>query len=94
VGSDLGFAEIEGPRTPITRFLNGYISKLHVAAQEDADVSITFLRMINMVAPPSRILHHKIVWRVLKGNSQTSQRSVWSKRLINFTDCSSEALSS
>ena len=38
VGNDLGFAEVEGPRTPMVRFLNWYLGKVHVAAHhEDED---------------------------------------------------------
>lgn len=74
VGTDLGFPEIEGQRTPRVRFLNWYIGKLHVAAHTDAQVSIVFLKVINMVAPPPSMLHPRILWRVLKGNLWSSQR--------------------
>jgi 2-polyprenyl-6-methoxyphenol hydroxylase-like FAD-dependent oxidoreductase len=75
VGTDLGFAEVEGPRTPMVRFLNWYIGKLHAAAHADAQVSIAFLRVINMLAPPPSILHPRIVWRVIKGNLAVGQRN-------------------
>lgn len=68
VGTDLSFREIEGPRTPMVRFLNWYISKLHVAAHSDAQVSIAFLKVINMIAPPPSIMHPRIVGRVMKAN--------------------------
>jgi 2-polyprenyl-6-methoxyphenol hydroxylase-like FAD-dependent oxidoreductase len=68
VGNDLSYPEIKGPRTPIVRFLNWYISKLHLAAHYDAQVSIAFLKVINMVASPTSILYPRIVWHVLKGN--------------------------
>lgn len=67
VGSDLSFPEVVGPRTPFTRFLNWYMEQLHRVARADAQVSIAFLKVINMVAPPSSILHPRIVWRVMKG---------------------------
>jgi 2-polyprenyl-6-methoxyphenol hydroxylase-like FAD-dependent oxidoreductase len=66
VGSDLGFPEIEGPRTAFVRFLNWYIGKLHLAAHDDAQVSIAFLKVINMIAPPPTILHPRIALRVAK----------------------------
>jgi 2-polyprenyl-6-methoxyphenol hydroxylase-like FAD-dependent oxidoreductase len=68
VGNDLGYAEIDGPRTPMIRLLNWYIGKLHLAAHSDARVSIAFLKVINMVAPPPNILKPNIIWRVMKGN--------------------------
>ena len=74
VGNDLGYAEIVGPRTPFTRFLNWYGGKLHVAAHNDAAVSIAFLKVINMVAPPTTLMRPGMIWRVFKGNVQTSRR--------------------
>lgn len=74
VGNDLAYPEIEGPRTPLVRFLNWYIGKLHLAAHKDPQVSIAFLKVINMVAPPPSMLHPRIVWRVIKGNLWSYQR--------------------
>lgn len=74
VGNDLGYSEVEGSRTPMVRFLNWYIGKLHLAAHADAQVSIAFLKVINMVAPPPSMLHPRVVWRVLKGNLGSSQQ--------------------
>lgn len=68
VGNDLGYPEVEGPRTPLVRFLNWYIDKVHRAAHNDAQVSIAFLKVINMVAPPPSLMQPGIVWRVLKEN--------------------------
>jgi 2-polyprenyl-6-methoxyphenol hydroxylase-like FAD-dependent oxidoreductase len=68
VGNDLRFPEVEGVRTPMQRFLNWYIQKLHVAAHNDSQVSIAFLKVINMLAPAPSIMHPRIVLRVLKGN--------------------------
>lgn len=68
VGNDLGFPEVEGRRTPMVRFLNWYIGKMHLAAHNDAQVSIAFLKIINMIAPPLSIIQPRIVWRVMKEN--------------------------
>jgi len=73
VGNDLSYPEIEGPRTPMVRFINWYMSKLHIAAHTDAQVSIAFLKVVNMLAPPPSILHPGIVWRVIKGNLHPGQ---------------------
>lgn len=66
VGNDLAFPEVEGPRPFPTRLINWYLGHLHRTACDDADVSIAFLRVVNMLAPPPTILHPKIVWRVLR----------------------------
>lgn len=75
VGTDLGYAEVEGERTPMVRFLNWYIGKLHIAAHQDAQVSIAFLKMINMIAPPPSILRPGILWRVFNGQRQHGRLS-------------------
>ncbi len=68
VGADLGFAQTEGPRGPMVKFLNWYIAKLHRAAHRDAAVALAFHRVANLVAPPLSILAPRIAWRVLRGN--------------------------
>ncbi|MBS0000650.1 MAG: hypothetical protein KFF73_16840 [Cyclobacteriaceae bacterium] len=68
VGNDLSYPEVKGSRTLMIRFLNWYIKKLHIAAHKDAAVSIAFLKVINMVAPPPSMMHPGIIWRILKHN--------------------------
>ncbi|HMQ29214.1 MAG TPA: hypothetical protein PKD53_00740 [Chloroflexaceae bacterium] len=68
VGNDLRFPEIAGPRTAMTRFINWYLGKLHHAAHHDAEVSLAFLRVVNLQAPPPSLFRPAIVWRVLRGN--------------------------
>lgn len=68
VGSDLRFPEVEGPRTAMTRFINWYVSKLHIAAQHDAEVSVAFLKVVNMLEAPPLILRPNIALRVARGN--------------------------
>ncbi len=91
VGNDLCFPEVEGPRTPMVRFLNWYMGKVHVAAHHDAEVSIAFLKVINMVAPPPSILHPRIVWRVMKGNLWADWRedSARDHRVLSHPDSAS-----
>lgn len=52
----------------MVRFLNWYIGKVHLAAHNDARVSIAFLKVINMITPPPSIMQPRIVWRVMKEN--------------------------
>jgi 2-polyprenyl-6-methoxyphenol hydroxylase-like FAD-dependent oxidoreductase len=66
--SDLRLPEVEGQRGLMLRFTNWYISKLNQAAQHDAAVSVTFLKVVNLVAMPESLLHPRILWRVLRGN--------------------------
>lgn len=68
VGNDLRFPEVEGPRSKMTRFVNWYVGRLHHAARHDAVVSVAFLKVVNLLAPPPSIMQPAIMWRVLKGN--------------------------
>jgi len=68
VGNDLRFPEIEGPRTAMTKFINWYVGKLHHAAHHDAVVSVAFLKVVNLLAPPPSIMAPGIMWRVWRGN--------------------------
>ncbi len=68
MGGDLNYPEVKGKRTILTRLLNWYIGKLHKAAHYDADVSIAFLKVINMVSSPPSLLAPRIIWRIVKNN--------------------------
>lgn len=73
VGNDLRFPEIEGPRTAMTKFINWYVGKLHHAAHHDAEVSVAFLKVVNLLAPPPSIMAPGIMWRVWRGNQRRPQ---------------------
>ena len=67
VGTDLRFPEVAGRRTPKVRFVNAYVHRLHVAAVADPVLGAAFLRVLNLVDPPTRLLAPGIVLRVLRG---------------------------
>lgn len=71
VGNDLRFPEVAGPRNGMVRFINWYIGKLHHAAHHDPVVSVAFLKVVNLVAPPPSVMKPGIMWRVLRGNLRT-----------------------
>jgi 2-polyprenyl-6-methoxyphenol hydroxylase-like FAD-dependent oxidoreductase len=68
VDSDLRIPQVSGTRSLRVRFFNWYISKLHVAAPQDRVVAIAFLKVTNLMASPSSLMHPKISLRVLLGN--------------------------
>lgn len=74
VGNDLRFPEVEGRRSPMTRFINWYLEKLHHAAHRDAVVSVAFLKVVNLVAPPPSVMRPGIAWRVLRGQKPARPR--------------------
>jgi hypothetical protein len=50
------------------RFINWYIGKLHLAATRDSTLSTAFLKVVNLMMPPSSLLSPAIVRRVWQGN--------------------------
>jgi len=75
VGNDLRFAQADAPRTPLIRFLNWYMSKLHPVAWNDPVVAAAFLRVVNLMAPPPSLMRPAIAWRILCGQVQRYPRA-------------------
>jgi 2-polyprenyl-6-methoxyphenol hydroxylase-like FAD-dependent oxidoreductase len=67
--ADLGHPEVDGRRTLGWRLLNSYISRLFRAAHRDAAVANAYLRVVSMTAQPPTLVHPRIVWRVLTGDT-------------------------
>lgn len=68
VGTDLRFPEVAGRRSAKVRFVNEYVHRLHVAAAADPVLGAAFLRVINLIDPPTRLLAPAVVLRVLRGS--------------------------
>lgn len=68
VGGDLRYAEVEGERTGMMKFINWYIGKLHIAAAGDPAVALAFHRVANLLDPPPSIMKPGIALRILHGN--------------------------
>ncbi|WP_330253457.1 FAD-dependent monooxygenase [Nocardia sp. NBC_00565] len=72
-GADLGHPGVIGPRTTRTRLTNAYVARAHRAAHVDPRVARTFLRVANLVEPPTALLHPQIAGRILlRGNGRTA----------------------
>ncbi|MCI4065282.1 FAD-dependent oxidoreductase [Micromonospora sp. R77] len=67
VGTDLRFPEVTGRRTLRVRLVNAYLARLHAAATTDARLGAAFLRVLNLVDPPTRLLTPALLVRVLRG---------------------------
>lgn len=67
VGTDLRFPEVPGRRGARVRLTNRFVHRLHVAASHDAVLGAAFLRVLNLVRPPTSLLRPGIVLRVLRG---------------------------
>ena len=65
-GADLRMPETIGPRSRSIDLINWYVSKLHKTAHSDAAASHTFIRVAQLLDPPTAIMSPKIALRVLK----------------------------
>lgn len=72
LSTDLQVPGVEGPRPSIQ--INGYIARVHRAAAYDPRVARAFLRVSNLVDPPTRLLRPTVAARVLSRARQPSQR--------------------
>jgi 2-polyprenyl-6-methoxyphenol hydroxylase-like FAD-dependent oxidoreductase len=72
VGSDLRFPEVKGPRTPKVRMVNAYLARLHVAAGQDPVLGRAFLRVVNLIDPPERLMSPELAFRVMRSTRAAS----------------------
>lgn len=66
VGEDFRFPETRGEKAPGTDAINAYVAHVHRATHHDPVVGAAFLRVMNLMAPPSSLLHPRIMLRVFK----------------------------
>jgi 2-polyprenyl-6-methoxyphenol hydroxylase-like FAD-dependent oxidoreductase len=77
VGADFRFPQTTGEKPPGTDLINRYLTRLHRATHHDDVVCRAFLRVANLLEPPSSLFHPRIVWRVLrKGSAAAGPTSV------------------
>ncbi|WP_124712213.1 FAD-dependent oxidoreductase [Mycolicibacterium nivoides] len=69
-GADLAMPQIPGPRPMSVRLSNWYTERVLTAAEDDPVVTEAFFRVMNLVDPPSRLMHPSIVRRVTAGASR------------------------
>ncbi|GGQ35444.1 FAD-binding monooxygenase [Streptosporangium pseudovulgare] len=67
VGTDLRFPGVEGRRTATVRFVNAYVNRVHAAATTDPVVGAAFLRVLNLIDAPARLLAPTVALRILWG---------------------------
>jgi 2-polyprenyl-6-methoxyphenol hydroxylase-like FAD-dependent oxidoreductase len=72
VGEDFRFPQTRGPRPAGIDLLNRYVALVHRATQTDAQVTQAFLRVMNLLAPPSSLMAPGVLLRVL--------RAAWQRR--------------
>jgi hypothetical protein len=80
VGADLRFPDVEGRRTARVRAVNGYLERLHVAAERDPAIGRAFLRVVNLVDTPERLMAPSVALRVLRGSRRGAVPAVRGSR--------------
>jgi 2-polyprenyl-6-methoxyphenol hydroxylase-like FAD-dependent oxidoreductase len=65
--ADLADPQVQGPRTRRWQVTNAYMRRLLPVAHRDPVVAQTLLGVIGLVAPPERLVHPRILWRVATG---------------------------
>ncbi len=65
-GGDMRFPWVEGPRQPGAKFLNSYIRRLTTAAATDPKLAYAFLRVVNMLSKPPRLMAPDAMFRTLR----------------------------
>jgi 2-polyprenyl-6-methoxyphenol hydroxylase-like FAD-dependent oxidoreductase len=69
VGEDFRFPQTTGTKPLGVDILNHYVKRLHQATLRDRVVGDAFFKVMNLMTPPSTLLHPQIVWRVLIARS-------------------------
>ena len=62
--ADLRFPEVVGRRGPGDRLVDAYLTRLRTAASVDPALGAAFLRVVNMIDPPARLLSPRNAVRV------------------------------
>lgn len=68
VGSDLALPEVAGRPSMAMRLTNAYTDRVLAAAEVDPVVTQDFMRVIGMVAPPSRLMQPSFMLRVARAH--------------------------
>ncbi len=76
-GEDFRYAETEGKKAPGTDFINAYGARLHRGTHSDPYLLIEFLKVMNLMQPPTSLFHPRTVWHVLRsGRTQRAAQPV------------------
>lgn len=71
VGADLGFPEVEGKRTAVGALLGRYVRALRRGAVHDEQLAGAFLRVAQLIEPPSALLAPGLALRTLRATLES-----------------------
>ena len=75
VGEDFRFPQTTGPKPGGVDFINRYVAQVHRASLLDAEVCRAFLKVMNLLEPPSSLMMPRMMLRVLRASRRQRQRS-------------------
>jgi 2-polyprenyl-6-methoxyphenol hydroxylase-like FAD-dependent oxidoreductase len=75
VGEDFRFPETTGPKPAGIDLLNRYVSAVHRATLVDAVVGKMFIEVLNLLAPPSKLMTPDMMLRVWRANRRLAQQT-------------------
>ncbi|GAB4581521.1 MAG: FAD-binding monooxygenase [Anaerolineales bacterium] len=73
VGEDFRFPTTTGSKPAGTDLINRYVVKVHRATLRDEVVGLAFLKVMNLMEPPTSLFHPRILWRVLRSKPANVQ---------------------
>lgn len=76
VGEDFRYPQTSGPKPAGADLINAYVARVHRATLHDPVVLRTFLRVLNLVAPPAALFHPRIAARVLLRRQPRAQEAL------------------
>jgi 2-polyprenyl-6-methoxyphenol hydroxylase-like FAD-dependent oxidoreductase len=85
-GADFAFEGTEGKKPPAADLINAYMKKVNQATHHDTVVYGAFLRVLNLLAPPTSLFHPRILWRVLTASRRAVQPAPALRPLPNAGD--------
>lgn len=66
VGEDFRYPQTTGPKPTGVDLLNQYVARVHRTTLHDEVVCHAFLKVMNLMAPPTTLFHPRILWRVMR----------------------------
>ena len=81
VGGDLRMPQTSGKRTVVVNFINWYLSKLHKLGHTNESATRAFIRVAQLLDPPTAILAPTLAARVLGKALSTNLRSAFNLKI-------------
>ncbi|MBI3959080.1 MAG: FAD-dependent monooxygenase [Chloroflexi bacterium] len=75
VGEDFRFPQTTGPKPAGVDLINRYVAAVHRATRFDPEVGRAFLKVMNLLEPPTSLMTPGMMWRVWKANRANRQES-------------------